>query len=42
MAMKRFLAFLIAAVLLAGLGVGCGDSKDKGINSNRDKPTADH
>jgi len=30
-------AFLMV-VLLATLTLGCGSDKDKGINSNRDKP----
>ena len=35
--MKRWLTLLLAAVLLAGLAQGCGE-KDKGINSEKDKP----
>jgi hypothetical protein len=35
--MKRWVTLLLAAVLLAGLGLGCGD-KDKGVNSGQDKP----
>jgi len=39
---KRLLALLLAAVLLVVAAVGCGGSdKDKGINSNKDKPRAD-
>jgi hypothetical protein len=39
--MKRLLALLVAAVLLAGTVVGCGNEKDRGINSTRDKPQAE-
>jgi hypothetical protein len=40
--MKRWLTLLLTALLLASLGCGGGD-KDRGINSNKDKPrtTAD-
>ena len=39
MTMKRF-AFLLVCMGLAAGGFGCGGEKDKGINSNRDKPKA--
>jgi hypothetical protein len=40
--MKKLLVVLLAAVLLPFLATGCGGSdKDKGINSNKDKPKAD-
>jgi hypothetical protein len=38
--MRRRFALLTAAALLAGLGAGCGGDQDKGIYSNRDRPTA--
>jgi hypothetical protein len=40
--MKRWLTLLLAALLLASLGCS-GSDKDRGINSNKDKPrsTAD-
>jgi hypothetical protein len=38
-AMRRLLLCLAAAGLLAGLG--CTNEKDKGIYSNRDRPTAE-
>jgi hypothetical protein len=37
--MRRLLVPLAAAVLLACLGLGCTSDQEKGINSNRDKPT---
>lgn len=37
--MKRFLALLLAGLLLGGLSLGCGQSdKDKGKNKDYDKP----
>ncbi|HEV3260418.1 MAG TPA: hypothetical protein VG013_26415 [Gemmataceae bacterium] len=37
--MKRLLSILAAGLLLAGLGLGCGNSsKNKGINSGKDLP----
>jgi hypothetical protein len=39
---KRLLALILAVFFLAATGSGCGGSdKDKGINSNKDKPRAD-
>jgi uncharacterized protein YcfL len=35
--MRRWLTLLLAALLLAALGCGSSD-KDRGINSNKDKP----
>jgi hypothetical protein len=35
--MKKIMAVLTCVVLGLGL-VGCGNAKDKGINSNLDKP----
>ena len=37
--MKRF-AFLLVCMGWAAFALGCGGDKDKGINSNRDKPKA--
>jgi hypothetical protein len=40
--MKRLIALCVAVVLLPLVTLGCGGSdKDKGINSNKDKPRAD-
>jgi hypothetical protein len=36
--MKRLLAILTTAVILAGLGLGCGGDTGKGIHSTHDKP----
>jgi hypothetical protein len=38
--MRRGFVLPAAVVLLAGLGLGCGSDQDKGIFSNRDRPTA--
>jgi hypothetical protein len=39
---KKLLVFCLIAVLLPLFATGCGSSdKDKGINSNKDKPKAD-
>jgi len=35
---KRLFLLLILIVLLTGGVVGCGGSKDKGINSDKDRP----
>jgi len=35
--MRRWLGVLLAALVLAFLGCG-GSDKDRGINSNKDKP----
>jgi hypothetical protein len=35
--MRRWLTLLLAALLLAALGCG-GSDRDRGINSNKDKP----
>ncbi len=35
--MKRWLTLLLVVLLLAALGCG-GSPKDRGINSNKDKP----
>jgi hypothetical protein len=35
--MKRWLAVLLAALLLSALGCGASE-KDRGINSNKDMP----
>jgi hypothetical protein len=40
--MKKLLIVVLAATLVPILASGCGGSdKDKGINSNKDKPKAD-
>ena len=39
MTMKH-LAFLLLCIGWAAFASGCGGDKDKGINSNRDKPKA--
>jgi hypothetical protein len=36
MAKKTY--FLLAALLVATLAVGCGGDKDKGINKDKDRP----
>ena len=36
--MTRLFAYLVAAVVMAGFASGCSGDKDKGINSNKDKP----
>jgi hypothetical protein len=36
--MKKLLLLFVAALLLASTLVGCGNEKDRGINSTRDKP----
>jgi len=38
---KRWVFFLATVVLLAGSVLGCGGSKDKGINSDMDRPRPD-
>jgi hypothetical protein len=39
MVVKRFLATLVLALVLAGLGTGCAtDYRDKGKNTNKDMP----
>jgi len=35
--MRRWLSVFLAALVLAALGCG-GSDKDRGINSNKDKP----
>jgi hypothetical protein len=40
MAVKRLLALLLGVVLALGC-LGCGSDKEKGINSNRDRPKAE-
>jgi hypothetical protein len=35
--MKKWFMLVLAAALLTGLGLGCGD-KDKGINRGKEKP----
>jgi hypothetical protein len=39
-AVKRLLALLLGVVLALGC-LGCGSDKEKGINSNRDRPKAE-
>jgi hypothetical protein len=39
--MKKGIAYLLAALLLGGLAQGCGDSKDKDVNRDKDKPKAE-
>jgi len=36
--MRKTVNWLLAAVLLAGLALGCGGDKDKGINKDKDRP----
>jgi len=38
--MNRTFRLWWAALVLLVLGLGCSSDKDKGINSNRDKPRA--
>jgi hypothetical protein len=38
---KRLLALLLLGVVLATGCLGCGSDKEKGINSNRDRPKAE-
>jgi len=41
-AVKRLLVFLLLlGVVLATACLGCGSDKEKGINSNRDRPKAE-
>jgi hypothetical protein len=37
---KRWVTLLLAAVILAGLGSGCGGDRDKDINRDKDRPKA--
>jgi hypothetical protein len=39
--MKKLLAILLVAFLMPVFIAGCGAEKDKGINSQKDKPKAD-
>jgi hypothetical protein len=36
--MKRMLRFLMAALLLTGFGLACTGDRNKGINSDKDRP----
>jgi hypothetical protein len=38
--MKQLLTLLAVAALFLSLATGCGGDKDKGINSNKDRPKA--
>jgi len=41
LAVKRLLALLLLGVVLATACLGCGSDKEKGTNSNRDRPKAE-
>jgi hypothetical protein len=36
--MRKFCVLLLGTLLLLGSQAGCGGSKDKGINRDKDKP----
>ena len=38
--MKKLLQLLGIAALCVGVVAGCGGDKEKGVNSNKDRPTA--
>jgi hypothetical protein len=37
---RRFLFLCLVVTLLAGLGLGCGGEREKGVHNNRDRPRA--
>jgi hypothetical protein len=40
-AVKRVFTLIVSAALLAVLASGCGGDREKGVNSNKDRPKAD-